>query len=89
MALFLPLLLAGPLLMLATACVALWSYGPLGWLAAVLLVVGVLAVTWQACRFCLRWWRSTKAPVRGAVSAGGTGRASGAPPARRAGTWPG
>lgn len=59
-----PFLLAGPLLMLATACVALWAYGPLGWIAAVLLVVAVLAVTRLACRACLRWWRGTKAPVR-------------------------
>ena len=64
MALLLPLVLAGPLLMLATACVALWSYGPLGWLAAVLLVVAVLWLTRAFCRVCLRWWRSTKAPVR-------------------------
>lgn len=64
MALLLPLLLVGPLLMLATACVALWSYGPLGWLAAVLLVVGVLWLTRATCRVCLRWWRSTKAAVR-------------------------
>ena len=64
MALLLPLLLAGPLLMLATACVALWSLGPLGWVAAVLLVVVVLVVSRLTCRACLRWWRSTKAPVR-------------------------
>ncbi len=59
-----PLLLAGPLLMLATACVALWSYGPLGWLAAVLLVLAVVLLTRMAFRACLRWWRTTKAPVR-------------------------
>jgi hypothetical protein len=51
--------------MLATACVALWSHGPLGGLAAVLLVVAVLLVSRWSCRSCLRWWRSTKAPVRG------------------------
>ncbi|MCW2681782.1 MAG: hypothetical protein JWM62_3183 [Frankiales bacterium] len=65
MALLLPLVLAGPVLMLATACVALWSHGPLGGLAAVLLVVAVLLVSRWSCRSCLRWWRSTKAPVRG------------------------
>ena len=64
MALLLPLLLVGPVLMLATACVALWSYGPLGWVAAVLLVLGVLVATRLAVRLVLRWWRSTKAPVR-------------------------
>ncbi len=64
MALLLPLLLVGPALMLATACVALWAHGPLGWLASVLLVGGVLAVTRWGCRAVLRWWRSTKAPVR-------------------------
>ena len=63
-ALLMPLMLAGPLLMLATACVALWAYGPLGWIAAVLLVVAVFVVTRLTCRACLRWWRSTKAPVR-------------------------
>ncbi len=64
MALLLPLLLVGPVLMLATAVVALWARGPLGWLAAVLLVLSVLWLTRVACRMCLRWWRSTKAPVR-------------------------
>ena len=63
-ALLLPLLLVGRVLMLATACVALWSYGPLGWVAAVVLVVGVLVATRLALRLVLRWWRSTKAPVR-------------------------
>jgi hypothetical protein len=63
-ALFLPLLLAGPVLMLATAVAALWSHGPLGWVAAVLLVAGVLWLTRATLRLCLRWWRSTKAPVR-------------------------
>jgi hypothetical protein len=62
--LFLPLLLVGPLLMLATAVVALASRGPLGWLAAAGLVVGVVAVSWWSWRAVLRWWRSTKAPVR-------------------------
>ena len=65
MALLLPLVLAGPLLMLATAVVALWAHGPLGWLAAVLLVGATLWLSRAAVRVCLRWWRSTKAPVRG------------------------
>lgn len=64
MALLLPLVLAGPVLMLATACVALSAYGPLGWVAALLLVVAVLVACYLACRAGLRWWRGTKAPVR-------------------------
>ena len=64
-ALLLPLVLAGPLLMLATAVVALWAHGPLGWLAAVLLVVACLWVSRALVRVSLRWWRGTKAPVRG------------------------
>jgi hypothetical protein len=62
--LFLPLLLAAPLLVLATAVVSLWAHGPLGWLAAVALVLGVCLGSRLSCRACLRWWRSTKAPVR-------------------------
>ena len=61
----LPLVLAGPLLVLATAVVALWSHGPLGWLAAVLLVLVVsAAATWWCVGAVRRWWRSTKAPVK-------------------------
>ena len=59
-----PLVLVGPLLMLATAVVALWSYGPLGWLGAVLLVLGVVVLTWLLARRVARWWRGTKAPVK-------------------------
>ena len=63
-AVFAVLALAGPLLLLAGTVVALWSYGPAGWLASVLLV-GLLA---GACRWtgrvALRWWRGTKAPER-------------------------
>lgn len=61
---FAPLLLAGPLLLLAIAVVALWSWGPLGWIAAVLLVVVVLAGTWWSTRAVLRWWRTTKVAPR-------------------------
>ena len=64
MTLLLPFLLVAPLLMLATAVVALAQHGPLGWLAAVLLVVAVVAVTRWSVRACLRWWASTKAPVK-------------------------
>ena len=64
MTLLLPLLLVGPLLMLATAVVALSARGPLGWLAAVLLVVAVLWATRAGVGLAARWWRSTKAPVR-------------------------
>ena len=64
MTLLLPFLLVAPLLMLATAVVALAQHGPLGWLAAVLLVVTVVLVLRWTTRWCLRWWRSTKAPVK-------------------------
>lgn len=59
-----PLLLVGPVLMLATAVVALWQRGPLGWLGALLLVTAVLGAARWLVRVALRWWRSTKAPVR-------------------------
>ena len=81
-----PLVLVGPLLMLATAVVALWSHGPLGWLGAVLLVVSVVLVTRMLVRRVARWWRGTKAPVREPLSAGGRGPASAARPVPPAGT---
>jgi hypothetical protein len=58
------LALIGPLLLLATTVVSLWSYGPLGWVASVLLVAGIAGATRWTARLTLRWWRSTKAPVR-------------------------
>ncbi len=64
MAVFALLALAGPLLLLATTVVGLWAYGPLGWLASVLLVAGVAGATRWTTRLTLRWWRSTKAPER-------------------------
>ena len=63
-AVFAVLTLIGPLLLLATTVVGLWTYGPLGWLASVLLVAGVAGACRWTCRLALRWWRSTKAPVR-------------------------
>ena len=68
MSVFALLALMGPLLLLATTVVALWSYGPLGWLASVLLVAAIACVTRWTTRLTLRWWRSTKAPVRRQVS---------------------
>lgn len=62
------LVLLGPLLLLATTVVSLWSYGPLGWVASVLLVSGIAWATRWTGRRTLRWWRSTKAPVRTSVS---------------------
>ena len=62
MAVFAVLVLVGPVLMLASAVVALWAYGPLGWLASVLLVAAVAAACRWSTRLALRWWRSTKAP---------------------------
>lgn len=64
MGLFAVLALAGPLLLLATTVVGLWAYGPLGWLASVLLVAAVAGGCRWGLRALLRWWRSTKAPVR-------------------------
>lgn len=64
MTLLLPFVLVGPLLMLATAVVALSAHGPLGWVASVLLVVAVVLGTRWAVRTALRWWAGTKAPVR-------------------------
>lgn len=55
------LLLAAPVLLVASAVVALAAYGPLGWLAAVALVVAVLAGTRAGCRRCWAWWLATKA----------------------------
>ena len=65
---FAVLALLGPLLLLATTVVGLWSYGPLGWVASVLLVAAVAYATRWTARRTLRWWRSTKAPVRTQVS---------------------
>lgn len=64
MTIFSPLLLAVPLLLLAIAVTSLWAYGPLGWVAAVLLVVAVAVGTWWGLRLLLRWWRSTKVAPR-------------------------
>ena len=68
MSVFAILTLAGPLLLLATTVVTLWSYGPLGWVASVLLVAGLAYATRWTARLTLRWWASTKAPVRTSVS---------------------
>ena len=64
MAVFAVLALIGPLLLLATTVVGLWSYGPLGWVASILLVAAIAGATRWTTRLTLRWWRSTKAPVR-------------------------
>ena len=64
MSVFSFLALIGPLLLLATTVVSLWSYGPVGWLAAVLLVLFAVGATWWCVRATRRWWRGTKAPVR-------------------------
>jgi hypothetical protein len=61
---FAVLALIGPLLLLATTVVELWSHGPVGRLASVLLVTAVAGATRWTVRVALRWWRSTKAPVR-------------------------
>jgi len=62
--LFSPLLLAAPLLLLAIAVTSLWAYGPLGWVAAVALVVAVVVGTWRTVRLLCRWWRGTRVAPR-------------------------
>ena len=64
MAVFAVLALVGPLLLLATTVVGLWAYGPLGWLASVVLVGAIAGGCRWSARLTLRWWRSTKAPER-------------------------
>ena len=68
MSVFALLALLGPLLLLATTVVGLWAYGPLGWVASVLLVAGIAYAMRCTTRLTLRWWRSTKAPVRTTIS---------------------
>ncbi len=88
------LVLAAPVLLLAAAVVALWAHGPVGWLAAVGLVVGVGWATRWTCRCCWTWWQGTKAPelapgqrpAGDRVPTAGTGPAAAAPPARPGGT---
>ena len=63
-AVFAVLALAGPLLLLATAVVGLWSRGPLGWVASVLLVAAVAAACRWSVRVVRRWWAGTRAPVQ-------------------------
>ena len=60
----LPFILVGPLLMIATAVVALWRHGPLGWVASVLFVGSLLQAARWSVRTVRRWWAGTKAPVR-------------------------
>ncbi len=62
MTLFLPLVLIGPVMLLAVAVRSLASHGPLGWLAAAGLVVAVACLCRAAVRVMLAWWVSTKAP---------------------------
>ncbi|MDP9466596.1 MAG: hypothetical protein M3P31_05065 [Actinomycetota bacterium] len=67
MAVFAVLALIGPLLLLTTTVVGLWSYGPLGWVASILLMAAIAYATRWTTRVALRWWRSTKAPERPSV----------------------
>lgn len=64
MTIFLPLVLLAPALLLLTAVLALGSHGPLGWVAAVLLLVVVFVVCRWLARRAWAWWVSTKAPRR-------------------------
>ncbi len=61
---FLPLVLLGPVMMLIVAVLALASHGPVGWLAAVALVVFVVLASRWLVRVTCAWWASTKAPER-------------------------
>ena len=61
---FSPLLLAAPLLLLAIAVTSLWAYGPLGWVAAVALLVAVVVGTWRAVQLLRGWWRGTRVAPR-------------------------
>lgn len=54
------LVLAGPLLAVAAAVVGLSSHGPLGAVAAVLLVLGLLAAVRTAAVRGRRWWSGTR-----------------------------
>ena len=64
MTIFLPFVLLGPLLLLLSAVLALGRHGPLGWLAAVVLVVAVGWGSRWVARVAWSWWVSTKAPRR-------------------------
>ena len=85
MLLLLPLILAGPLIMVSSVLVA---RGPLGWVAAFVLVVAVLWATRLLLRRAARWWREL-GPAAFAVSGGGTDPASVARPGLPGGTSPG
>ena len=60
--LLLPFVLVGPLMLLAAAVYGLAAHGPLGWAAALALLVAVAAGCRWATRWVRRWWASTKAP---------------------------
>jgi hypothetical protein len=59
-----PLVLVGPLLLLAEVELALLRLGPPGWVAAVALLLGVGWACRQGWRRTRRWWATTKAPVK-------------------------
>ena len=61
--LLLPFVLVGPVMLLAAAMHGLAAHGPVGWGAALLLLVGVLDGTRRLSRATRSWWASTKAPV--------------------------
>jgi hypothetical protein len=62
------LTLAGPLLLLATTVVDAVVVRPPRLGGSVLLVAGIAYATRWTTRLTLRWWASTKAPVRTSVS---------------------
>lgn len=64
MTLFLPLVLLGPVMLLLSAMLSLSRHGPLGWLSAAGLLVGVCWACARLFRAGRTWWASTKAPPR-------------------------
>ena len=53
------LVVVAPLLLLAAAVVGLSSHGPLGAVAALLLVVACVVLVRLTARQALRWWATT------------------------------
>lgn len=64
MTLLLPFVLLGPVMLLLSAVLALAAHGPLGWVAAAVLLVAVGWTSRLLARLAWAWWVSTKAPPR-------------------------
>lgn len=57
-----PLMIVPIVMVVLAALIALATLGPIGWVADVLLVVGLVMGSREAWRRGRRWWASTKAP---------------------------